>query len=141
MKKEILYYDGACPLCTAEVSHLKKIADSAIDFLDVHALELDQAETEKRLRVLHLETSSGDVLQGLDATVAAWQHTRWRLLFRWLRWPLIRQVTDAVYSYWADKRFDRLYPAGLITASDKKHTSNSRSNSYLVRNKCGPPNE
>ncbi len=123
MKKDILYYDGACPLCRTEISHLEKTSDAQIEFRDVHALELDKAEAETKLKMLHLETSSGDVLKGLDANVAAWQHTRWGFLFKPLRWPVIRQIADAVYGYWAIKRFDRLYPDGYTrTNSDQAST-------------------
>lgn len=117
MTKETLYYDGSCPLCRREITHLEKISDCHIDFIDVHdrgmsGRKMSTQEIAARLRVLHLETASGTVLKGLDANVAAWQHTRWGFLFRPLRWPLIRQVADRLYGYWADRRFDRLYPDG-----------------------------
>ena len=116
MNKETLFYDGACPLCHTEITHLKKIADREIEFRDVHESVIDSEEAEARLRILHLVTPSGDVLKGLDANVAAWQHTRWGIFFRPLRWPLIRRVADALYGYWADRRFERLYPDGYKRA-------------------------
>ncbi|MBO6701950.1 MAG: DUF393 domain-containing protein [Pseudomonadales bacterium] len=112
MTKDILYYDGACPLCRTEISQLEKTSDAHIEFKDVHSLTLDKAEAESRLKILHLETRSGEILTGLDANVAAWQHTRWGFLFRPLRWPVIRHVADVVYDYWAVRRFERLYPDG-----------------------------
>jgi predicted DCC family thiol-disulfide oxidoreductase YuxK len=117
MRIETLYYDGACPLCRNEIKQLTKLADNNIAFQDVHSLVLDPVEVETRLKILHLETAEGLILKGLDANVAAWQHTRLGFLFRILRWPLVRQFADVVYNYWAHRRFERLYPEGFTRAS------------------------
>ena len=117
MKTETLYYDGACPLCRNEITQLIKLVDNNIAFQDVHSLDLDPVEVESRLKILHLETAEGLILKGLDANVAAWQHTRLGFLFRILRWPLVRQFADVVYKYWAHRRFERLYPEGFTRAS------------------------
>ncbi len=109
---EKLYYDGTCPLCTAEMKHLRKQADSNLQLIDVHASGLSDAESEQRLKLLHLETADGNTLTGLDANVAAWRHTRIGFLWAWLRWPVIREIADAVYNAWATRRFNRLYPNG-----------------------------
>ena len=109
MTKETLYYDGTCPLCRREISHLEKIADKNICFEDVHGSDMEPAEAEARLKFLHLETDSGEVLKGLDANVAAWQHTRYGILWRWMRLPLIRPLIEVVYDRWARWRYDRLY--------------------------------
>ena len=104
-----LYYDGQCPLCAAEVERLATLKDGQLQLADVHSLQLDEHEKAEKLLNLHYETPDGQMLIGLDANVAAWQHTRWGWLFRWLRWPLIRPVADAVYRYWAKIRYQRLY--------------------------------
>jgi predicted DCC family thiol-disulfide oxidoreductase YuxK len=109
MKKDTLYYDGACPLCTAEMKHLRNLADADLNLVDIHELQMDAGRREELLRVLHFETVGGKNLTGLDATVAAWQHTRIGFLWRWLRWPVIRAVADKVYARWAVSRFSRLY--------------------------------
>ena len=124
MKKETLYYDGACPLCRFEITQLIKLVDNNIAFQDVHSLVLDPVEVESRLKILHLETAEGLILKGLDANVAAWQHTRLGFLFRILRWPLVRQFADVVYKYWAHRRFERLYPEGFTRA--RKATGEAR---------------
>ena len=118
METEILYYDGACPLCRTEIAQLEKMVDNDIVFQDVHSMDMDPVEAESRLRILHLKTTEGHFLKGLDANVAAWQHTRLGFLFRILRWPLVRQFADAVYNYWAHRRFDRLYPEGYKRAEE-----------------------
>ena len=109
---DILYYDGGCPLCTTEMARLGKLCDAGLQLRDIHALEPDPAlpDRETLLRNLHLRTADGRLLTGIDANVAAWQHTRLGPLWRWLRWPLIRPIADAAYRLWAERRYRRLYP-------------------------------
>jgi predicted DCC family thiol-disulfide oxidoreductase YuxK len=130
---DTLYYDGACPLCNAEVKRLRDLADSRLQLVDVHEIasggvaELSERKPEGAaerggapagadlpgrvalLRNLHYRRSDGTLLSGLDANVAAWQHTRLGPLWRWLRWPLIRPFADRLYSLWAERRYRRLY--------------------------------
>ena len=109
IKKDTLYYDGACPLCTAEMKHLSNLADAELQLVDIHKMAADTDQRHELLRVLHFETAGGESLTGLDAAVAAWQHTRIGFLWGWLRWPLIRPVADKVYTRWAASRFNKLY--------------------------------
>ena len=112
MMIDTLYYDGQCPLCRTEMEKLGRLADASLELVDIHETDMDAETRLTMLRVLHLRTASGEVLQGLDANVAAWQHTRWGLLFRWMRWPLVGWFADRVYAVWADRRFRRLYGTG-----------------------------
>lgn len=108
---DTLYYDGQCPLCTAEMDRLRQLADSSLVLVDIHGLE-DGAGLPDRsalLERLHLRRADNVLLSGLDANVAAWRHTRFGILWAWLRWPLLRPVADAIYNRWAAWRYDRLY--------------------------------
>jgi len=109
--RQTLYYDGACPLCRAEIGRLRGVAGEAIDLLDVHELTHteDLPSRQALLKRLHLRTADGRLLIGLDANVAAWQVTSYGWLLLWLRWPGIRQVADWVYNHWADVRYRRRY--------------------------------
>ncbi|WP_027948528.1 thiol-disulfide oxidoreductase DCC family protein [Haliea salexigens] len=120
---DTLYYDGQCPLCTREMAKLGKLCDSQLQLADIHCLapeaSLEQTDgsaptdalpsRDALLKTLHLRTAEGQWLTGIDANVAAWQHTRLGPLWRWLRWPLIRPVADRVYRLWAERRYWRLY--------------------------------
>ena len=107
---DVLYYDGQCPLCTAEMGRLSTLADGDLRLQDIHATQdTTLPGKEDLLRNLHLRTADGHLLTGIDANVAAWQHTRFGLLWRWLRWPLVRPIADAFYRRWASWRFQRLY--------------------------------
>jgi predicted DCC family thiol-disulfide oxidoreductase YuxK len=108
---DTLYYDGQCPLCTAEIDRLRQLADRSLALVDIHGLE-DTAGLPGRaalLERLHLRRADNVLLGGLDANVAAWRHTRLGFLWAWLRWPLIRRVADAIYNRWAAWRYQRLY--------------------------------
>ena len=106
-----LYYDGACPLCSAEMNRLRTLQDGSLSLVDIHgAPDADRpASKQVLLENLHYVTRSGEVLTGIDANVAAWQHTRLGILWRWLRWPLVRPVADYLYTIWARRRYQRLY--------------------------------
>jgi predicted DCC family thiol-disulfide oxidoreductase YuxK len=126
-----LFYDGACPLCNAEVRRLRELADDRLRLVDVHEVAPEQPAGAAGpecavspegagalpgrvalLRNLHYRRSDGTVLSGLDANVAAWQHTRLGPLWRWLRWPVIRPIADRCYAFWARKRYRGLYDEG-----------------------------
>jgi predicted DCC family thiol-disulfide oxidoreductase YuxK len=109
-KPATLYFDGACPLCSAEIDRLQKASDGSLRTLDIHTLSPDErVDVDEFLKTLHYVSPDGDVLLGLDANVAAWQHTRWGFAFRWLRWPLVRSIASGVYDAWARWRYRRLY--------------------------------
>lgn len=112
MSGDTLYYDGQCPLCTAEMEKLTRHADSKLVLVDIHSLPEKASLPAKQalLSSLHLKQDSGNLLIGLDANVAAWQHTRFGVFFRWLRWPVLRSIADRVYDRWARLRYRRLYP-------------------------------
>ena len=109
--KDILYYDGNCPLCDAEMGKLRRCAASSLELQDIHRLQ-DDPELPSRdelLRSLHLRTADGALISGLDANVAAWQHTRFAGLWRVLQWPVLKTLADGAYRFWANVRYRRLY--------------------------------
>jgi predicted DCC family thiol-disulfide oxidoreductase YuxK len=111
MNKDQLFYDGQCPLCVTEMDKLRSLADPGLELIDIHKAGDDAGlpERETLLGTLHLRRDEGGFLTGMDANVAAWQHTRYGWLWRPLRWPLIRTVADACYRPWARWRYRRLY--------------------------------
>lgn len=112
MSGDTLYYDGQCPLCTSEMQKLKQHADAELELVDIHSLPEGACLPSKQalLSSLHLKQGDGNILTGLDANVAAWQHTRFGVFLRWLRWPVLRSMTDWFYDRWAQLRYRRLYP-------------------------------
>lgn len=110
-QQDILYYDGACPLCRREINLVRRLA-RGIDFVDVH--ELSDAELpsgfarDALLRDLHLQDQSGEWFIGLAANVGLWQRTRFGFIWRILQWPIIHPIARWGYRWWADRRFDKM---------------------------------
>jgi len=110
--KDLLFYDGSCPLCAGEIRLLSRLKGKRLELIDIHSEKseglTDSKNASELLAVLHLKTASGDWQLGLDATVSAWRHTSFGWLLMPLRWPLIRGFADWAYYRWADKRACRL---------------------------------
>ncbi|CAH0990990.1 hypothetical protein SIN8267_01091 [Sinobacterium norvegicum] len=105
-----LYYDGSCPMCSAEMKHLAKHKTDQLCLLDIHQAELPPGKTtEDLLTVLHYKAPDGRWLTGLDATLAVWSNTLLGKALTVLRWPVIKPVADSAYNLWARKRYARLY--------------------------------
>ena len=106
MDKDTLYYDGACPLCSAEISKLEKFSKGELILQDIHDLDDGAVEHDKALLLsrLHLKTADGQWVTGLNANIRAWQHTPFRALWRVLDWPLIRRVSHGAYEFWLRQR-------------------------------------
>tara|TARA_R110002072_G_scaffold138795_1_gene282248 strand:+ start:92 stop:442 length:351 start_codon:yes stop_codon:yes gene_type:complete len=111
MPEDTLYYDGQCPLCTGEIEKLKQHVGGKLELVNIHTLPEDTSLPSKQalLSNLHLKQANGEFLIGLDANVAAWQHTRFGIFFRWLRWPLLKSIADWAYNRWAQLRYRRRY--------------------------------
>jgi predicted DCC family thiol-disulfide oxidoreductase YuxK len=58
------------------------------------------------------------MLVGLDANIAAWQHTSIGWLWRLLRLPVIYPIASHIYNQWARWRFQRLYQDSNPVVSD-----------------------
>lgn len=106
MRKDTLYFDGACPLCRAEIRRLARHTAGRLELVDVHALQDFTGLPGKYdlLARLHLLTAEGTWLTGLDANVRAWHHTRWRKAWAALQLPLVRNVAHAGYDLWLKNR-------------------------------------
>jgi predicted DCC family thiol-disulfide oxidoreductase YuxK len=106
MQKDTLYYDGACPLCRAEIGKLEKFSGDRIQLKDVHRLDADETTVDKSelLSRLHLHTADGQWITGLKANIRAWQHTPFAGLWRMLDWPLINRISYPCYELWLRRR-------------------------------------
>jgi len=105
-----IFFDGNCPLCSAEMRQLKaRDPDDRIELVDLNAdnfssrfsyIDKDYANT-----ILHGETASGQVLLGLDVTSKAWALTGTRPWVQVLRLPLIKPIADWCYLRFAKHRY------------------------------------
>lgn len=104
----ILFYDGQCPLCAKEIKLLSRWKSNRLSLVDLHKQTDLPSNKNEMLSVLHYQTENGDYLMGLDASVAAWSHTRIGFLLRPLRWLFIKPLADRLYKFWAQKRACKL---------------------------------
>ena len=97
-----IYYDGACPLCTAEISHYKtrKGAEN-LAFTDISR---DDAETGDDLDIsaargrFHVRRPDGTLLSGARAFVEIWHVLPgWRWLGRIARLPGVTPLLEVAY--------------------------------------------
>ncbi len=105
----VMYHDGACPLCQAEVLMLKHRSNGkSIRFVDVNEsnceAELDGVTRARALEVIHGRIANGPLIQGVDVFAEAYQRAgsrtiTWLLTRRWLR-PLL----DVMYRFFAAHR-------------------------------------
>ena len=117
---DILYYDGSCPLCQREMSHLARLKSDELVLQDIHKLSATEDLPTKSALLQSLHLRRGDQwVTGLDANIAAWQYTRIGLLWRWLSWPIIKPVADWCYRVWAVKRYAKRYPT---SQADDSHS-------------------
>ncbi|HAU67804.1 MAG: DUF393 domain-containing protein [Arenicella sp.] len=114
-----LFYDGRCAMCSKEMKLLRRLKRAELRLEDIHKVDLNQWQLPSLdktvpdhrtlfLSVLHLHTETDQWKTGLDATVAAWSYTPIGWLFRPLRWPLIKNIADYVYTKWAGNRACKL---------------------------------
>jgi len=96
-----IFYDGKCPLCSAEMRSLKKHdKENQIALFDLHHPELKQRYPDlnfsKAMKILH-GYYQGQVLLGLEVT-----HRAWTLVGRgfWvapLNWPILKNISHWFY--------------------------------------------
>ena len=114
---DTLFYDARCPLCRREVAMLQRLARPTLAFQDIHTASAVSLPSRQALLLsLHLLRGNGEMVTGLAANVAVWQHTRFGLPWRLLMLPGIRVGAERVYAYWAKRRCVRLYGCALQEA-------------------------
>ncbi|GAA5215037.1 DUF393 domain-containing protein [Corallincola platygyrae] len=107
---DILYYDGRCAMCSREIAFLKRHADEHLCFQDIHIGNLPADVTKQQaLEVLHLRSADGAWHKGINATLGAWSHTRYKWVVSPLRVSWLRPLFDRLYAAWANRRYCRLY--------------------------------
>ncbi len=97
-----VFYDGACPLCQAEIAHYKKRdRDGRLHLIDVSDqsfagdARLSQDEASSRF---HIRTADGQQFSGARAFVEVWRATPgWRWLARLARIPAVIALMERLY--------------------------------------------
>jgi predicted DCC family thiol-disulfide oxidoreductase YuxK len=105
----IIFYDGGCPLCVSEMRHLSKLDTAGkIALENIHAddftVRFPHIDQQRADQILHGQLASGEVIYALDVTYNAWALVGKRHWVAILRWPLIKQVADYSYLFFAKYR-------------------------------------
>lgn len=116
-----VFYDGACPLCMAEMKQLmKRNIEQKLAFVDINHpsfpiefAELDRAVLNARI---HGRWANGKMLTGLDVTYTAWKQVGRGWIYAPLRWPIIRYFADYAYLFFARHRYRISY---LLTGKNR----------------------
>ncbi|MCG3863783.1 MULTISPECIES: DUF393 domain-containing protein [unclassified Photobacterium] len=127
MEKMIIFYDGSCPLCIAEMKQLRQLNEhhKKLQFEDILVPDFNQRfpdiSKEKASSILHglLTTQTGDeqqLLLGLDVTYKAWNLVGKKKWLKILRLPVIRIVADKAYLFFARNRYRISY---LLTGKSR----------------------
>ena len=81
--KSTVFFDGACPLCRAEIGYYRRNdQEGAICFVDVSetgAATPEGITQQRAMERFHVRTRDGRVLSGAAAFVEVWTHLpKWR---------------------------------------------------------------
>lgn len=106
----ILYFDGRCPLCTAEIRRLgARDTRHRLAFVDIAEPGFDPAPLGVDLsalnRELHARLPDGRMLTGMDSIVAAYALVGRRGLVWLLRAPAVRDAFAPLYRRLARNRY------------------------------------
>ncbi len=115
-------YDGQCPICCADVARLRK-ADrhQRLVFIDITAEDFDpqgyQRTREALLARIHARRADGVIVEGPEVFRLALEAVDMGWLAAPTRWPLITQVTEIGYAWFArhrgsiSRRLSGLFPS------------------------------
>lgn len=99
-----VYYDGACPLCRAEIDHYRRCRGAeAVAFVDVSARGAPATlgpdlTFEAALARFHVREVDGRLLSGAEAFARLWRVLPgWRWLGRLVATPLVLSLAEAAY--------------------------------------------
>jgi predicted DCC family thiol-disulfide oxidoreductase YuxK len=109
-----IFYDGACPLCSIEINHLKKRDEAnKLGFVDINAADFSEQYPDLDWQAMneriHGRLDDGTWLIGLDVTHKAWSLVGKGWLYAPLRWPVIRWFADRFYIWFARHRHEIAY--------------------------------
>lgn len=99
-KKDTLYYDSDCPICSAEMAKLERLKTDNLTLQPIKHADVSEIKRADLYRELHVETADGQNLRGYDANIYAWQQTRYRRIATWFRYPPLSWLGKLGYTIW-----------------------------------------
>jgi len=122
-----VFFDGKCNLCSKEITYYQRIAPkNTFNWVDITKTpgELDRFEIKLSdgLRLMHVADSNGNIFTGVDAFIIMWKQIKyWKFLGLFVSLPIVKQIANLLYQYFADWRFNR-YEHCLIAQENEKRS-------------------
>jgi predicted DCC family thiol-disulfide oxidoreductase YuxK len=111
-----IFFDGACGVCSTEISYYRSIADQRVEFVDIAAIDFDAERFGKTIgefqEKLHARTADGQYFTGVEAFRQLWEALPspfYPLLSMVVGLPGLHLSARAGYALFA--RFRHLIPA------------------------------
>ncbi len=110
LPKLTLFYDGACPLCEAEIRFLSKRNDqNLLRFVDIHSAAFQPeslgVSCEQALAAMYGQLEDGPLLQGAPVFAQAYRRARLPMLAWFLSIPSLQPVFKLGYGLFAKNRY------------------------------------
>jgi predicted DCC family thiol-disulfide oxidoreductase YuxK len=127
LEKLTLFYDGACPLCQAEILFLSgRNQANLLDFVDIHSEQFDPEKVgvscEAALAAMYGQFASGKLIQGVSVFPEAYRRANLpRMAWFFSRKPL-QPFLKLAYLFFAKNRHaisSLLGPVALRLAKSK----------------------
>jgi predicted DCC family thiol-disulfide oxidoreductase YuxK len=107
LRRQSVYYNGACPVCRTEMNHYARRCEAAaapVTFVDssvqYDALLEYGLRPEHLKRRVYLKSANGQVLSGVAALASLWAQTPgYGWLSKLVSLPFLRSVAEALYDY------------------------------------------
>lgn len=104
-----VFFDGECPLCTREISLLRRLdTHSRIRFTNIAASTFEPAslglDLATLMAVIHGRLPSGELVTGVEVFRRLYAAVGFERLVSLSRLPVIRQLLDALYARFAKNR-------------------------------------
>ena len=104
-----VFFDGECPLCRREIDWVRKRdRDHQVEFVDIAAPSFDENRHGKSYETLmaqiHGREPDGRWVTGVEVFRRLYQAAGYGPVVQLTRWPLVKQVLNVAYRFFAKYR-------------------------------------
>ena len=109
LQKLTLFYDGACPLCQAEIIFLSgRNQDGLLDFIDINSERYDPitvgVSCEQALAAMYGQYADGGLIQGAKVFPEAYRRANLPFLAWLFSRPYLERILNVAYRLFAKYR-------------------------------------
>lgn len=109
LEKLTLFYDGACPLCQAEILFLSRRNQAGLlDFVDVHSERFNSGQIgiscDQALAAMYGQYAGGALIQGVAVFPEAYRRANLPFLAWVFSRPALQPILKIAYQFFAKNR-------------------------------------